>query len=84
MEKRGNQWLLNHLSAPQLSGDNPVEMLHAFVESDMQMLDHISDPDFRVKAYKTEQWSFRGSIPPIRAFQSAIWPRLVFYDHKLL
>ncbi len=83
MEKAGRRWLFDRLAAPQLSGTRPEDLLLAFVRSEMAHLDHIEEPDFRVKAFKTEQWSFRWSLPPVRVFQSAAWPRLVFFDHRL-
>jgi hypothetical protein len=53
------------------------------VQEELSKLESIADYDFRVKAYKTEQWSFRWSLPAIRVFQSAAWPRLVFYDTRM-
>ena len=36
----------------------------------------LEDPDFRVKAFKTEQWSFRWTLASIRMFQAGAFPRL--------
>ncbi|MCU0486175.1 MAG: asparagine synthase-related protein, partial [Anaerolineales bacterium] len=76
-------WLLQQLALPQLHQGSAQELLKAFVSSELQPLSHLPEPDFRVKAYKTEQWSFRWSIPPTRVFQSAAWPRKIFYDTRL-
>jgi hypothetical protein len=76
-------WLLEQLALPQLHLGSAQELLEAFVSSELQPLSHLAEPDFRVKAYKTEQWSFRWSIPPTRVFQSAAWPVKVFYDTRL-
>lgn len=83
MRKRGGDWLLERLAAPQLPGTTPAELLRDLAQQEMAPLAHIADPDFRVKAFKTEQWSFRWSLTPIRVFQSAAQPRLVFYDARL-
>jgi|GEM_PF-629013 len=83
MEKIGKDWLLNSLVKPNLAGENIEAMLHQMVSEELEKVSHIEDPDFQVKAFKTEQWSFRWSLPPIRVFQSAAWPHLIFYDHRL-
>jgi hypothetical protein len=36
-----------------------------------------------VKAFKTDQWSFRWTLSSIRMFQAAAFPRLPFYDIRL-
>lgn len=83
MEKKGRQWLIENLCQPQLGGEKAEALLREIVREEMTKLQHIQDTDFRVKAFKTEQWSFRWSLPPIRVFQSAAFPRLVFYDTRL-
>ncbi len=83
MRKRGSNWLLEHLVAPQLKGIAPTELLESMIAEELRPLAHIAEPDFRVKAFKTEQWSFRWSLSPLRVFQSAATPRLVFYDTRL-
>jgi hypothetical protein len=84
MHKNGRAWLFDALVKPQLQGEEPENMLLDFVKSEMQALKNIPSPDFRVKVFKTEQWSFRWSLSPIRIFQSAAWPRLIFYDTRLV
>ncbi len=83
MFKRGRSWLLEHLATPQLGQTDPEEMVTDLVRSELASLEHIEEPDFRVKAFKTWQWSHRWSLPPIRVFQSAAWPALVFYDQRI-
>ena len=46
-------------------------------------LNQIDDLDFRVKAFKTDNWSFRWTLASIRMFQAAAFPRLPFYDTRL-
>ena len=76
--RKHDAWLLQHVN--EVGSDS---VLRNFVNDELRMLSDIDDPDFRVKAYKTEQWSFRWSIPPTRIFQSAAWPRKLFYDTRL-
>jgi hypothetical protein len=83
MAKSGRTWLMQHLVQPQLGRQPADELLHGFVQSELTPLSGIADADFLVKAFKTEQWSFRWSVPPTRIFQSAAWPRFVFYDTRL-
>jgi asparagine synthase (glutamine-hydrolysing) len=83
MRKRGGEWLLDRLVAPQLKGLSPAELLESLVAEELRPLAHITEPDFRLKAFKTEQWSFRWSLCPVRVFQSAAEPSLVFYDTRL-
>lgn len=83
MEKKGRKWLIEHLCQPQLGEEKAETLLREIVREEMGAVQHIQEPDFQVKAFKTEQWSFRWSLSPIRVFQSAAFPRLVFYDTRL-
>ncbi len=83
MLKRGRTWLLQHVVGSHLTGGECDVALEAWVRQELFALQGIAEADFRVKAFKTEQWSFRWSLPPVRVFQSAAWPRLVFYDGRL-
>ncbi len=82
MSKRGYRWLVKHVVRPNVDM-LPTEPLLHHIHVKLTTLQHIRDVDFRVKAYKTEEWSFRWSIPPIRVFQSGTLPKLVFYDTRL-
>jgi hypothetical protein len=83
MVKKGREWLLKNLAAPKLGKESPQELLTSFVREALKPLEHIEDPDFRVKAYKTENWSFRWTLASLRMFQAAAFPRLPFYDTRL-
>lgn len=45
---------------------------------------HIKDADFRMKIYKTDQWSFRWTVPSLRMYQAAAMPVLPFYDKRIV
>ena len=81
--RKNDTWLLANLVLPKLRIDSAEPMLAEFVQVELQRLSDLGPPDFLLKAFKTEQWSFRWSIPPTRVFQSAAWPRKVFYDTRL-
>jgi len=83
MAKKGRTWLLENICAPHFGKDEPEGLLRQFVKEGMAPLQQIEDPDFRVKAFKTGNWSFRGTLPSIRMFQAAAFPRLPFYDTRL-
>jgi asparagine synthase (glutamine-hydrolysing) len=83
LQKRGGRWLVENVAKPHFGQENPYSVLLQMVSGEISTVSHLKHDDFKVKAFKTNQWSFRWSIPPTRVFQSAVWPRLVFYDHRL-
>ncbi|HEY1434710.1 MAG TPA: asparagine synthase-related protein, partial [Thermoanaerobaculia bacterium] len=80
--KRGRRWLLDHLAARGL-GQAADPLLREMIGAELARVEAIEDPDFRVKAFKTEQWSFRWTLASIRMFQAGAFPRLPFYDTRL-
>lgn len=82
MRKPGG-WLIDMVCRPHLGKVEPEELLHSFVAEGMDGLEDIADADFRVKAFKTEQWSARWTTASLRMYQAAVWPRLPFYDTRL-
>ena len=52
----------------------PEILLLEMVRQEMAPLSHIADPDFRIKAFKTDQWSFRWTTASLRMFQAAAYP----------
>ena len=83
MVKNGNDWLQEHVCGPRLGRERPAQIAREMIEKTFENLTEIEDVDFRIKAYKTEQWSFRWTLASIRMFQSATFPRLPFYDTRL-
>lgn len=43
----------------------------------------ITDYDFKIKAWKTLQWSHRWTLSSLRSYQVALFPILPFYDNRL-
>ena len=83
LRKRGSAWLLDHLCAKHL-GHAPEPELEAWARQELKAYDHLEDPDFRVKAFKSDQWSFRWTLASLRAYQLGTVPRLPFYDPRLV
>ncbi|MCP3958353.1 MAG: hypothetical protein GY719_10920 [bacterium] len=81
--KKGRRWLLEHICLPQLAGSDPLDLVREEVRRELAAYGQIDDVEFRVKAFKTDQWSFRWTTASLRAFQPAAFPRLPFYDARL-
>ncbi len=83
IRKGGSAWLLDHLCAPRLGLAAPEAALHTFVSGEVARLGDIAEPDFRIKAFKIDQWCARWTTVALRMFQAAAFPRLPFYDMRL-
>jgi hypothetical protein len=81
--KPGSEWLLANVSRPRLGGGDPQALLRDLLAAELARLDPLDDPDFVIKALKTEQWSARWTTASLRMYQSAAFPRLPFYDTRL-
>jgi len=53
------------------------------IEEELRSLCQIQDLDFKVKAWKTQNWSFRWTLTSLRMYQTGVFPLLPFYDHRL-
>ena len=82
VRKGGSAWLLDNLCAPRLGAD-PAATGRALVAAEMTRLSAIAEPDFRIKAFKVDQWCARWTTVALRVFQAAAFPRLPFYDTRL-
>ena len=80
--KRGHEWLTEHLVRPHL-GHDPEAELRDLLAAEADRLGSVDDPDVRLLALKTEQWSLRWTQATLRAFQAATEPRLPFYDPRI-
>ena len=82
ISKRGHPWLLRTLVEPRRR--EPADaLLRRFVAGELDRVSAIEDPDFRVKAFKTDQWSFRWTLASLRMYQAGAFPRLPFYDTRM-
>lgn len=53
------------------------------INAALKPLQGIQDLDFKVKAWKTQQWSFRWTLASLRTYQLGVFPLVPFYDHRL-
>ena len=53
------------------------------IEQQLNALQAITDPDFKVKAWKTQAWSFRWTLASLRMYQAGLHLLLPFYDQRL-
>lgn len=80
--KSGRGWLVKNICEQQLKAD-PEALLREMVRVELKKFEHIEDRDFRIKAFKTDNWSFRWTCASLRMFQPAAFPRLPFYDNRM-
>jgi hypothetical protein len=83
IRKGGSAWLLEHLCHPRLGSKAPEAVLREQVAGELARLEEIVEPDFRIKAFKVDQWCARWTTVSLRMFQAAAFPRLPFYDTRL-
>ena len=83
VRKRGREWLLREIGARLVPGEEPEALARGFVASELARVGELGDPDFQVKAFKTEQWSFRWTAASLRAYRLGAFPKLPFYDTRV-
>lgn len=81
--KQGREWLLSRLCTPNLD-DPPGEVLRQVLAEELARIPDLGDPDMRLKALKTEQWSFRWTLASVRAYQLAVPTLLPFYANDVV
>lgn len=79
--KRGAAWLLQNVCKQHIA--TPQDYLEDYFTSFMNKHKDIKDADFRMKIYKTDQWSFRWTTASLRMYQAAAMPVLPFYDNRI-
>ncbi len=82
--KRGRAWLLDHLCAPHLGGEDPEAILRALLAEELARLPDLGDRDVTLTALKTEQWSFRWTLASVRAYQLGLPTLLPFYANEVV
>lgn len=81
MNKRGREILFDLLH--NFIVDDPQNALDDYFTKAIEAYQHIKDSDFRMKAFKTDQWSFRWTLASIKAYQAGAYPVLPFYDGRM-
>ena len=82
--KRGSEWLFDRICRPNLGGVEPSDVLRDVLRSEIERLPDLEDVDMRLKALKTEQWSFRWTLASVRAYQLAQPTLMPFYANDLV
>jgi len=80
--KKGSEWLVKEICEPHFP--KAAEELTAYFHEWNERYAHVQDIDFRMKIFKTDQWSFRWTIPSLRMYQAAVLPVLPFYDNRVV
>ena len=80
--KNGSKWLLKEICEPYYAKHK--DFLSNYFNDWMSKYKHIGDRDYKMKIFKTNQWSFRWTIPSIRMYQAAVMPVLPFYDNRIV
>lgn len=80
----GGRWLLDNLCRHHLGGADPDAVLRSVVEAELDRLPDLGDADMQLKALKTEQWSFRWTLPSVRTYQLGVPTLLPFYGNELV
>lgn len=83
VRKGGSAWLLESVCRPNWNDADPEQVLQNSVSAELANLAMIEEPDYRLKAYKVDQWCARWTTVALRMYQVAAFPRLPFYDTRL-
>jgi hypothetical protein len=81
--KRGSSWFLENMIISNVETKETLECIRSLMEGKLTSLAHIEDLDFRLKAYKTDTWSFRWTAASLRMYQPGAFPRLPYYDNRI-
>jgi hypothetical protein len=79
--KPGGRWLLDHLCRAHVI--DPDRVVADALREEFESYRAVPGDDARARAFKTDQWSFRWTVPSLRAFHAGLTPRLPFYDGRV-
>lgn len=79
--KRGSDWLLKEVTG--LHYPKYAPFLKNYFNGWNDKYRNIEE-DFRMKIFKTSQWSFRWTLASVRMYQAAVMPVLTFYDNRIV
>jgi len=75
---------LQQLLRPGLADVDVDAELRRLVEAELDRVPDLTDADMRIKAFKTDQWSARWTIPGTCAYRAALPLALPFYDNRMV
>lgn len=79
--KKGSGLLFQKLTDHYVSDSG--RMLNEYFQQSISKTADIPDPNFRIKIFKTDQWSFRWTLASIRMYEAGAMPVLPFYDKNV-
>ncbi len=79
--KKGSSFLLDKIAAQHIS--KPGDYLEDYFHRYIKRYSHLNSTGDMLKAYKTDQWSFRWTMASVRMYQDAVLPVLPFYDRRV-
>jgi asparagine synthase (glutamine-hydrolysing) len=80
--RKGGLWLTDFIFRDVGATNQPDSFLRDSLNSDLNQLNHLQDPDFRLKALKIETYVFRWSLASLRMYQPGAFPLLPFFDPR--
>jgi asparagine synthase (glutamine-hydrolysing) len=80
--KRGSERLLNLFRDHIPSGIS--SQIQTNIRYELKKYNAINDLDFKVKLWKTQNWSFRWTLASLRMYQAKLFPLLPFYDNRMV
>jgi len=80
--RKGGLWLTDFVLKNAGEKFNPEIYLRDSLNADLNQLNHLQDPDFRLKALKIETYVFRWSLASLRMYQPGAFPLLPFFDPR--
>lgn len=81
--KKGREWLLDNVCSPHLD-TSPDDVLLQLLTEELARIPAMNDADMRLKALKTDQWSFRWTLASVRAYQLAAPTLMPFYANEVV
>lgn len=79
--KKGSGLLFQKLTDHYVG--NSGTLLNEYFQQSISKTENIPDPNFRMKIFKTDQWSFRWTLASIRMYEAGAMPVLPFYDKNV-
>jgi hypothetical protein len=82
--KRGRKWLVDNFLKMKTPAVNVEKLIKEEFSDYYKFSKNILEDDFKIKAFKTDLWSFRWTLASIRMYQQGAFPRLPFYDNRIV
>ena len=81
---KNGRWLVENICFNVYPKTRIIDSMRQSVDEEFMLLNGISEPDFRLKALKVNQWVFRWTLASIRMFQPGAFPILPYFDPRIV